>query len=79
MTLAIGHREAGITVVDCVREIPAPFDPESGTEEFSNVIKSYYLSRVTGDRYAGQWCAQAFQKRGITYNPSETPKSGLSR
>lgn len=77
MTMAIGHREATMTVVDVVREIPAPFDPESATEEFVALLKSYQISRVTGDRYAGQWCQQAFQKRGITYEPCDTPKSGL--
>lgn len=77
MTLAIGHRDKDITVVDAVREILAPFDPESATEEFVGVLKSYQITRVTGDRYAGQWCAQAFQKRGITYVASEVPKSGL--
>lgn len=77
MTLAIGHLEVGMTVVDVVREIPAPFDPESATEEFVGVLKSYAISKVTGDRYAGQWCQQAFQKRGITYVPCDTPKSGL--
>jgi hypothetical protein len=77
MTIAVGHREREITVVDVVREIPAPFDPESATEEFAKLLKSYSITGVTGDRYAGQWCAQAFQKRGITYTPSEVPKSGL--
>lgn len=77
MTLGIGHREKEMTIVDVLREIPAPFDPESVTEEFANVLKSYHVSRVAGDRYAGQWCQQAFQKRGITYDPCETPKSGL--
>jgi hypothetical protein len=77
MTIAIGHRERDITVVDVVREILAPFDPESATEEFANLLKNYSIASVTGDRYAGQWCAQAFQKRGITYTPSEVPKSGL--
>ena len=66
-----------MTIVDVVREIPAPFDPESATEEFAGVLRSYGVSAVTGDRYAGMWCAQAFQKRGITYHNSDTPKSGL--
>lgn len=77
MTLGIGHREGNMTVVDVIREIPAPFDPESATEEFVGVLKSYHVGSVTGDRYAGQWCQQAFQKRGINYLPCETPKSGL--
>jgi hypothetical protein len=54
MTLAIGHREKEITVVDVVREIVAPFDPESATEEFAGTLKGYNITRVTGDRYAGE-------------------------
>jgi hypothetical protein len=71
MTLGIGHRDKDSILVDVVHEIVAPFDPESATEEFSNVLKSYQLATVTGDRYAGEWPRQAFRKRGIQYEPSE--------
>jgi hypothetical protein len=74
MTLAIGHREKEITVVDVVREIVAPFDPESATEDFAGTLKAYNITRVIGDRYAGDGC---FEKRSITYTTSELPKSGL--
>ncbi len=79
MAMAIGRREkkTDIICVDVVREIRAPFDPESAVEEFVKTLQAYGVRGVTGDRYAGQWCAQAFQKRGITYTPSELPKSGL--
>jgi hypothetical protein len=77
MTIALGHREKDVTIVDVIREIAAPFDPESATEEFAKLLKSYKISRVTGDRYSGTWCSSSFQKRGITYIPSDLPKSGL--
>lgn len=77
MTLAIGHREKEITIVDVVREIPAPFDPESATDEFAKVLQLYGLTAVLGDRYGGEWPRQAFRKRGIEYNICETPRSGL--
>jgi hypothetical protein len=77
MTLAIGHREKEITIVDLVREIVAPFDPESATEEFAGTLKGYNITRVIGDRYAGEWVRQSFEKRSITYTASELPKSGL--
>jgi hypothetical protein len=67
MTLAIAHRENDISVVDVVREIVAPFDPESVTEEFARLLKSYGLNLVTGDRYAGEWVRQSFEKRHIKY------------
>jgi hypothetical protein len=44
MTLAIGHADKDRTVVDVLREIVAPFDPESAAEEFAKVLKSYGLS-----------------------------------
>ena len=77
MTTAIGHREGDLIVVDCVREITAPFDPESAADEFVRLFKSYGIRQTNGDRYSAQWCAQAFQKREIEYRPSELPKSGL--
>jgi hypothetical protein len=77
MTLGIGHRDKDSIIVDVVREIVAPFDPESATEEFAKVLKSYQITTVTGDRYAGEWPRQAFRKRGIQYEPSEQPKNAL--
>ena len=77
MTCAIGHREVDLIVVDCVREIVAPFDPESATDEFVKLFQSYRIKKTSGDRYAAQWCAQAFEKRKIEYRPSELAKSAL--
>jgi hypothetical protein len=77
MTLAIAHPDRDDIVVDALREITAPFDPESATDEFAKVLRSYGIRRVTGDRYAGEWVRQSFQKRGIEYAVSEMPKSAL--
>jgi hypothetical protein len=51
MTLGVAHREGDLVVVDAVREIVAPFDPDSATEEFAEVPRSYGLRHVTGDRW----------------------------
>jgi hypothetical protein len=37
------------------------------------------VSKVTGDRYAGEWPRERFRERGIHYEPSEKPKSDLYR
>ena len=74
---AIGHREGDLIVVDCLREITEPHDPESAADEFVRLFKSYGIRQTNGDRYAAQWCAQAYQKREVEYRPSELPKSGL--
>jgi hypothetical protein len=68
MTLAIAHCEAnGVAVLDCVREVRPPFSPDSVVEEFATLLKSYGISRVTGDAYAGEWPRERFSVHGITY------------
>ena len=77
MVCAVGHLDDDMLVVDCVREIKAPFDPESATEEISQLLALYKIDETTGDRYSGQWCAQAFEKRGVRYEHAEQSRSQL--
>ena len=77
MTLAISHKEGKTAILDCVREAKAPFSPEAVVEEFSDLLKSYRLTRVFGDRYAGEWPREQFRKKGINYAISEKAKSEL--
>jgi hypothetical protein len=79
MSLAIGHREDDIVVVDALREIKPPFSPESVVGEFSALLKSYRVSKITGDRYAGEWPREHFREHGITYEPAAKAKSDLYR
>jgi hypothetical protein len=80
MTLAIAHREDdGVAVLDCVREVRAPFSPEIVVEDFCFTLKRYGATKVTGDRYAGEWPAEQFAKRNVTYEPSERVKSDIYR
>src|SRR5439155_23420611 len=56
MTLAIAHRDPdGTAVLDCLREVRPPFSPESSVRDFCDVLKSYGIASVTGDRYGGEW------------------------
>jgi len=79
MTLATGHREDDIVVVDALREIKPPFSPESAVAEFSGLLKSYHVIKITGDRYAGEWPRERFREHGIVYEPAQKPKSDLYR
>jgi hypothetical protein len=80
MTLAIAHREDdGVAVLDCIREVRAPFQPENVVEDFCQTLTSYGVGTVTGDRYAGEWPREQFGKRNITYRPSERVKSDVYR
>ena len=78
-TLAIAHRDANSIFLDCVREVRPPFSPESVVSEFAGLLKPYRITRVTGDRYAGEWPREQFRKYGITYETAAKPKSDLYR
>lgn len=77
MTLAIAHGEDDHVVIDALREITPPFSPEHAVDEFATTLRSYGISSVTGDRWAGEWPREQFRKRGIRYVTSEHPKSSL--
>jgi hypothetical protein len=78
MTMAIGHCESGgLAVLDAVREIRPPFSPDGVVEEFATLLKSYGVSRVTGDAYAGEWPRERFSVHGITYDVSSRNKSQI--
>ena len=76
-SLAISHIEKNIRVLDCIRYRTPPFSPESVAAEFSDVIKSYGLSTVAGDRYAEEWPREQFLKYGVPYKTSDKPKSAI--
>jgi hypothetical protein len=80
MTLAIAHRDSKdrtLGILDAVREVRPPFSPEVTVANFVEVLKNYHLSKVTGDRYGGEWCREPFRKLGITYELSEKPKNDI--
>jgi hypothetical protein len=79
MTMAIGHRQDDVTVLDAVREIRPPFSAESVVLEFSALLKTYRIDKVQGDRYAGEWPRERFSEHGVTYEPAAKPKSDLYR
>jgi hypothetical protein len=43
----------------------------------SLLLKSYNISKVHGDKYAGTWPSEAFMRHGIQYEPASAPKSTL--
>ncbi len=83
MTLAIAYREgsgdAARAVLAAIREVRPPFSPEATVEEFCKLLKGYGVSRVTGDRYAGEWPREQFRKHGISYDLADKAKSDLYR
>src|SRR6478609_11234900 len=51
--LAISHKSEDRIIIDAIREARPPFSPEAVVDDFAALLKSYRVSRVTGDRYAG--------------------------
>ena len=83
MTLAIAHSEGGdddrLTVIDAVRERKPPFSPEAVVKDFCELLATYGISKVTGDRYGGEWPREQFRKHGVNYECSEKVRSDLYR
>ena len=77
MTLAICHRDKDVAILDAVREIRSPFSPENAVQDFAATLRSYRISRVTGDHYGGEWPRERFRIAGIQYALSEQPKGEI--
>lgn len=78
-TLAIAHMEKEVATLDCIREVRPPFSPEDTVMEFCALMKTYRISRVSGDRYAGEWPRERFKTHGIKYEVAEKAKSDIYR
>jgi hypothetical protein len=78
--LAIGHTDAdGRTVLDCVQHqgTHPPFDPNRAVTRFVKTLQDYRVSRVVGDRYAGETFRRQFEAQCIGYAVATEPKSAL--
>jgi hypothetical protein len=79
MAMAIGHRQDGATIIDAMRERRPPFSPEDVVGEFAALLRHYRISKVTGDRYGGEWPRERFRAFGIAYEPAGKAKSDIYR
>ena len=78
--LAVAHRDTeGRAVLDLLvnQGPPAPFDPRRAVERFAGILREYGLSKVTGDKYAGETFVADFARHGIGYDVSSQTKSEL--
>lgn len=78
-TLATARRDGERAVLCLLREIRPPFSPEAMVEEFAATLKARHIDRVVGDKYAGEWPAEQFQRHGLRYEAASLPKSDLYR
>jgi hypothetical protein len=73
MTLAIAHAEGSTQILDLIRERKPPFSPEAVVQEFAGILRQYRCSSAYGDKYGGEWPAEAFRKVGVNYTSDDTP------
>jgi hypothetical protein len=76
-TCAIAHADGERVVIDCVRAWSAPFNPSGVVAEVAELLATYRISCVTGDRYAGQWPGEACRSHAIEYEVAELDRSRL--
>src|SRR5262249_49321681 len=76
-TLTIGHKGEDRAIIDLIQAWDAPFNPKEVTGEIAQVLKSYGVLNVTGDRFAAEWPIAEFRDRGIAYEQCEVNKSEL--
>jgi hypothetical protein len=77
MTMAVAHVEGEATILDLIREQKPPFSPDEVVTAFAATLRRYGITKVTGDRWGSGFVAEAFLKAGLTYEPSEKPKSDI--
>ncbi len=77
-TLAISHRDGNMVIIDAVRECKPPFSPAAVIQDVAiPFCKTYGVTMVTGDNYAGQFAQEPFRNAGLTYELASKHKSAL--
>jgi len=75
--LAIAHNNDTKAVIDFLKSYRPPYNPHVVIKQMAEELKRYGIRQVTGDQYAAEFTAQAFESQGIRYRKSPLPKSGL--
>ena len=66
-TCAISHREGQVAILDCLIEVPAPFNTSAATAQVASALRSYGLASTMGDDYASGWVVAEFARNGIKF------------
>ena len=75
--LGIAHSTDDGAVLDLLRAWSPPFNPSGAIAEAADELARYALSTVQGDRYAGEFVAEAFRAHDITYEASVRDRSAI--
>lgn len=75
--LAIGHKEDRKAVIDFVRLWRSPHNPHEVISDMSRELNRFGIRKVTGDQYAAEFVAGAFNQHNLKYVKAEKPKTQL--
>jgi hypothetical protein len=73
----IAHVEGDRVVLDVAHEIRPPFNPSGAIKEICDLLKSYRIHKVYGDKYAAGFVTELFGKNGLRYEHSEFDRSEI--
>lgn len=73
--VGIAHRDGERGMLDVCRAWGPPFNPSGVIEEASELLRSYRIDEVEGDRYAPGFLGEGFRKHSIEYKPCERTTS----
>jgi hypothetical protein len=81
MTLAIAHSDpvTAHVILDLLAEQRPPFSPESVAAQFADTLRVYGVRVITGDRFGGDWPAEAFKRAGIKYRAEWETRDPVTR
>jgi hypothetical protein len=74
---AVAHLSDDKVILDAICATKPPFSPTDTAKEHADFLKSYGITGIRGDAYAGEWPRAQFAKNGVGYEVSEKNKSQL--
>jgi hypothetical protein len=74
---AVAHAHGEKIILDAIHATKPPFSPADTAKDHADFLKSYGITGITGDAYAGEWPREQFAKNGVGYEVSEKNKSQL--
>src|SRR5262249_13117987 len=75
----IGHRDGQRCSIDRIIEIKPPFSPPDAVAEIAGMLRSYGITRVTGDRWGLGFVESEFRRHGTELTYSDKARSETYR
>lgn len=80
-TLAVAHPENGKLILDLIlnqgQRNGGTFSPDEAVKKFADVLRLYRIHTIQGDRFAGRWPRDSFEKYGVDYEVADQTRSQI--